>query len=64
MSQKIKTIKLQRHTNFDASEPGKLVYHYKVIQVTDCLTYPVNTFINEEQAQTLCDSELWKVTLA
>lgn len=61
---KVKSIKLNRAINMDKSEVGKPVYHYKVVQVTDSLDYPVGEFITAEQADKLCLARDWKVTVA
>ncbi len=60
---KTQTIKLSRAIDMDKSEVGKAVYRYKVLQVTDSLIYHVNEFIDTDQAEQLCASERWKVTI-
>lgn len=37
--------------------------HYKVLKVTDSLEYSPGEILTIKQAQELCDSKFWKVTV-
>lgn len=63
MSQKIKTIKLERSTDLDKSEMHKRVNKYKVLQITDSLDFEPQAFITAEQVAELCAAKDWKVTI-
>lgn len=61
---KIRTIKLTRVLDTDASTKDKLMHKYRIMQVTDSVFYHVNEFIDEETADKLCESESWKVIIS
>jgi hypothetical protein len=57
MPKKICTIKLSHHTSIDGET------YYRVIQVTDSLSFDPGQVLKTRDVQGLCDSQRWKVTI-
>ena len=57
MPRKTCTIKLSHHTSIDGET------YYRVIQVTDSLSFNPDQVLKPRDVQSLCESQRWKVTI-
>jgi len=60
---KTKTITLTAGWLHKDDKPGSNVTGYRVEQITDSLEFAPGNVINRAEAERLCDSAMWKVTI-